>query len=107
MARTTTLIFAAIAFVCGTAAATPPPVTVLSPCECRDNHRKAGLGVKTDSALPPTDASAIQAVTPSDMFSWPEPEVRITTRPPQYPSLQCRRARYLDSRAADSNHRAS
>src|SRR4030095_2975853 len=78
MARTTTLIFAAIAFVCGTAAATPSPVTVLSPCECRDNHRKGRLAVKTDPSTPPTDASAIQAVTPSDVFGWLGPDVRVT-----------------------------
>jgi len=26
--------------------------------------------VKNDPSIPPTDASAIQSVTPSDMFSW-------------------------------------
>jgi hypothetical protein len=34
--------------------------------------------VKTDVSLPPTDASAIQAVTPSEMFSWPGPDAPIT-----------------------------
>src|SRR5262249_32213828 len=29
-------------------------------------------------SLPPTDASAIQAVTPSDMFSWPGPDPALT-----------------------------
>jgi hypothetical protein len=33
---------------------------------------------QTDASLPPTDASAIQAVTPSDMFSWPGPDAPIT-----------------------------
>jgi len=33
---------------------------------------------KTDASLPPTDASAIQAVTPSDMFSWSGTDAPIT-----------------------------
>jgi hypothetical protein len=31
--------------------------------------------VKIDPSTPPVDASAIQAVTPSDVFSWPRPAV--------------------------------
>jgi len=31
-----------------------------------------------DPSTPPADASAIQAVTPSDMFSWPGPDVHLT-----------------------------
>jgi hypothetical protein len=34
--------------------------------------------VKIDPSLPPTDATVIQAVTPSDMFSWPGPDVYLT-----------------------------
>jgi hypothetical protein len=49
----------AIAFLCDTAAATPPPVTFVSPCECEDNRGKDRWSVKIDSSLPPTDASAI------------------------------------------------
>jgi hypothetical protein len=64
-----------VAFLCIAAA---PPVTFESPCECRDAHGKARLEVKNDSALPPADASAIQAVTPSDIFSWPGPDVHLT-----------------------------
>ena len=33
----------------------------------------ANIVEKNDPALPPTDASAIQAVTPSDIFSWQGP----------------------------------
>ena len=62
----------AIAFVCGTAAAAPP-ATYESPCECRDYHGKGRLTEKNDVALPPTDPNAIQAVTPSDIFSWQGP----------------------------------
>jgi hypothetical protein len=69
MTRFATLIIAAL--LCSAATATPPPVTVVSPCECLDAHGKGRWAVKTDSSLPPTDASAIQAVVPSDVFSWP------------------------------------
>jgi hypothetical protein len=75
MTRAATLT---IAFLCSTASATPPPVTFESPCECRDNHGEHRWAVKNDPSLPPTDASAIQAVTPSDIFSWPGPDVHLT-----------------------------
>lgn len=69
-----TFTLAAIA-LCNTAAAAPqPPVAFESPCECRDNHGKARLAVKSDSSTPPADASRIQAVTPSDIFGWPGPD---------------------------------
>jgi hypothetical protein len=71
--RRTTYTVAAIVLVCSTAAETPPPVTVVSPCECRDNHGKGRWAEKNDPSLPPTDASAIQAVTPSDIFGWQGP----------------------------------
>ena len=67
MTRATAFIITAIAFLGSTAAATSPPVTFESPCECRDNHGKHRWSVKIDPFLPPTDASAIQAVTPSDI----------------------------------------
>jgi hypothetical protein len=53
-------------------------VTCDSPCDCHDAHGEGRWSVKTDASLPPTDASAIQAVTPSDMFSWPGPDAPIT-----------------------------
>jgi hypothetical protein len=65
MTRTTFTI--AVAFLCGAAAATPPPVTFESPCECRDNHGEHRWAVKNDPSTPPVDANAIQAVTPSDV----------------------------------------
>src|SRR5512133_2190996 len=68
---------AAIAFVCGTAAAAPL-VTYESPCECRDYHGKGRLTEKNDAAPPPTDPNAIQAVTPSDIFSWHGPTEPLT-----------------------------
>jgi hypothetical protein len=72
MIRAGRFAFAAIVLVCGTAAATPL-VTFGSPCECRDNHGKHRWAEKNDPALPPADASAIQAVTPSDMCNWQRP----------------------------------
>src|SRR5216117_612389 len=77
MTRARTFITAAIAFLSSAAAETPPPVTFESPCECRDNHGEHRWSVKNDSSLPPRDASAIQAVTPSDVFSWPGPDVHL------------------------------
>src|SRR5438034_8299058 len=80
MTRATAFIIAAIAFLCTTAAATSLPVTFESPCECRDNHGKHRWSVKNDSSLPPADANAIQAVTPSNIYSWPGPDVPLTQR---------------------------
>jgi hypothetical protein len=54
------------------------PVTFESPCECRDNHGEHRWAVKNDPSNPPADASAIQAVTPSDVFSWPGPAEHLT-----------------------------
>src|SRR5256886_14836048 len=73
-----TFTIAAVAFLWSTAAATSPPVTFESPCECHDNHGEHRWAVKNDSSTPPADASAIQAVTPSDIFSWLGPEVHLT-----------------------------
>ena len=66
----------AVAFLYSTAAAAPEqaapePVTCDSPCDCHDARGEGRWSVKTDASLPPTDASAIQAVTPSDMFIGP------------------------------------
>src|SRR5260370_22481133 len=78
MTQAATLIIAAIAFLSSAAAATSPPVTFESPCECRDNHGEHRWAVKNDPSTPPVDASAIHAVTPSDIFSWPGPDVHLT-----------------------------
>jgi hypothetical protein len=34
--------------------------------------------VKIDASLPSADVNAIQAVTPSDIYSWPGPDVPLT-----------------------------
>src|SRR5215471_6305457 len=62
----------AVAFLCSTAAAAPF-VTYQSPCECLDNHGKQRWAEKNDPEQPPTDASVIQAVKPSDIFNWQGP----------------------------------
>src|SRR6516225_2235107 len=63
----------AVAFLCGTAAAAAPLVTYQSACECLDNHGKQRWAEKNDLAQPPSDASAIQVVKPSDIFNWEGP----------------------------------
>jgi hypothetical protein len=85
-------LFIIAALFCSTAAAGPEQVTCDSPCDCHGAHGAGGVllpgnhdhserwTVKTDASLPPTEASAIQAVTPSDMFSWPGPDAPITMR---------------------------
>jgi hypothetical protein len=72
MMQAGTFAFAAIVLVCGTAMAAPL-LTYESPCECRDNHGKHRWAEKNDAALPPVGASAIQAVTSSDVFNWQGP----------------------------------
>ena len=72
-----TFTIAAIAFIC-IAAASSPPVTFVSPCDCRDNHGQHRWSVKIDPSLPPADVNAIQAVTPSDIYSWAGPDVPLT-----------------------------
>ena len=72
----TTLIITAL--FCSAAVAAPDTVTCDSPCDCHNAHGEARWSVKTDASLPPTDANAIQAVTPSEMFSWPGPDAALT-----------------------------
>jgi len=61
----------AVAFLCSAAAAEQPPVTVVSPCECQNNHGKGHWTVKNDTSLPLTGPSAIQVVRLSDVYAWP------------------------------------
>jgi len=78
MNYSTTLLITAL--FCSTAVAGPEQTTCDSPCDCHDAYGEGRWSVKTDASLPPTDASAIQAVTPSDMFSWPGPDAPIFCR---------------------------
>jgi hypothetical protein len=77
MTRARIFTIAAVAFLCG-AAANSVPVTFESPCECRDNHGEHRWAVKNDPSTPPADASAIQTVAPSDIFSWLGPAEHLT-----------------------------
>src|SRR5215472_11506364 len=67
-----TFTIAATAFLFSVATAAPLG-TYQSPCECLDNHGKQRWAEKNDPEQPPTVASAIQAVTPSDIFNWQGP----------------------------------
>src|SRR5205809_1416720 len=77
MARPTFTI-AAIALFCSAAVATSPPVTFESPCECRDTHGQGRWAVRNDPATPPADGTAIQSVTPSDVYGWRGIDARLT-----------------------------
>jgi hypothetical protein len=63
-----------------TAIPVPIAAIALSPCKCRDNHGKGRRAEKNNTSLPPADASAIRAVTPSEIFSWPGPGMHLTGR---------------------------
>ena len=71
MTYLTTLIVAVL--LCGTAAAALQEVTCESPCSCSSAHGKGRWSVKNYTETP--DTSTIQAVTPSDIFSWAGPDV--------------------------------
>ena len=75
MMRETFTIVAA-AFLC--IAGTTLPVTFESPCECRGAQGKARIAIKNEPSTPPAGANAIQRVTPSDIYSWPGPDVDFT-----------------------------
>src|SRR5947208_5668897 len=68
----------AVVFLC--IAATAPEVIFVSPCECQGFHGKTRWVTKTDQAPVPSDKSAIQSVTPSQIYAWEglPPEVDLT-----------------------------
>ena len=70
--------FIIAALFCSTTAATPEQVTCDSPCDCHGARGEARWSVKSDASLPATDASAIQAVTPSETFGWPGTDAALT-----------------------------
>ena len=47
-----------------------PEVTFASPCECQGFHGKTRWVTKTDQAPVPSDKSAIQPITPSQIYAW-------------------------------------
>jgi hypothetical protein len=86
-AMTRAMVTIAVAFLCSTAAAAPL-VTYQSPCDCLDNHGKQRSAEKNDPASAPTDASAIQAVTPSEMFNWQGPTEFLKASSERIPTEQ-------------------
>src|SRR5438067_13668376 len=52
------------------AKSTAPEVIFISPCECEGFHGKNRWIVKTDFTPVPLDKSAIQSVTPSQIYAW-------------------------------------
>jgi hypothetical protein len=74
-----------------TQSAVAPEVTFVSPCECQGFHGKNRWIAKTDPAPVPSDTSAIQSVTPSQIYAWegPGPNVDLTgDREERMPSEQ-------------------
>lgn len=57
-----------------------PDVTFVSPCECLAFHGKNRWVTKTDLSPVPSDKSAIQAITPSQIYAWEglPPDVDMT-----------------------------
>ena len=47
-----------------------PEVIFISPCECQGFHGKNRWIAKTDLTPVPLDKSAIQSVTPSQIYAW-------------------------------------
>ena len=52
------------------AKSTAPEVVFISPCECQGFHGKNRWIAKTDLTPVPVDKSAIQSVTPSQIYAW-------------------------------------
>src|SRR6516164_7086851 len=57
-----------------------PTVTFVSPCECIAFHGVNRWVAKTDLTPVPSDKSAIQAITPSQIYAWEGmgPDVNLT-----------------------------
>src|SRR5689334_12480787 len=64
--------FALLVFVVGSAFAKSPAAEVIfiSPCECEGFHGKHRWIANTDLTPVPLDKSAIQSVTPSQIYAW-------------------------------------
>jgi len=75
MTRATFTVSVAFLFI-----AAAPPVTFISPCECQGFHGKNRWVTKTDLSPVPSDKSAIQSVTPSQIYArgGPGPNVDLT-----------------------------
>ena len=74
--------FALAVFVASTFGKEPAPtVTFVSPCECIGFHSINRWIAKTDLSPVPSDKSAIQAITPSQIYAWEglAPDVDLTS----------------------------
>jgi hypothetical protein len=73
------LAFFVVASICAKSTAAPE-VTFVSPCECIGFHGKNRWIAKTDLSPVPSDKSAIQSVTPSQIYAWEGlgPNVELT-----------------------------
>lgn len=67
-----------------------PDVTFVSPCECIGFHGIHRWVTKTDQAPVPSDKSAIQSVTPSQIYAWEGlgPDVELTATSERLPAEQ-------------------
>src|ERR1700746_548888 len=85
--------FALLAFVAIASTFAKPPapdVTFVSPCECIGFHGIHRWVTKTDQAPVPSDKSAIQSVTPSQIYAWEGlgPDVELTATSERFPAEQ-------------------
>ena len=58
-------------------------VTFVSPCECQGEKSGSRWTAKIDPSPVPLDKSAVQSITPSQIYKWkgPEPNVPLTRTP--------------------------
>jgi hypothetical protein len=77
-------------FAVSSASAEAPTVTFNPPCECQGFHGKNRWVQKTDLSPVPLDKSAIQSVTPSQIYAWDGlgPDVELTATTERMPSEQ-------------------
>jgi hypothetical protein len=68
--RTSFALLASLVVTSAFARSEAPEVTFVSPCECQGFHGKNRWITKTDLSPVPSDKSAIQSVTPSQMYAW-------------------------------------
>jgi hypothetical protein len=108
MTRTTFTI--AVVLLCTSAVGEQPTVIFVSPCECQGFHGKNRWVTKTDLSPVPSDKSAIQSVTPSQIYAWEGlgPDVELTNTTERLPSEQkwyALTGRIVDATPADHSNR--
>ena len=90
MNRVSFVLLAFVAIASTLAKAPAPDVTFVSPCECVGFHGIHRWVTKTDQAPVPSDKSAIQSVTPSQIYAWEGlgPDVELTATSERLPVEQ-------------------